>query len=117
MKNPYIPLDVDNPSLAQRAQKNLYGEGLEERKKITREASSIFIKMWKGKEFLLDGSEDSEMCKKFFQLMCDDIRSERKRIGGDWAIASAIGMNKDWRQYIRYPLLLSALVGYKFYRL
>ena len=104
MKNPYIPLDVENPSLAQRGQKNLSGEGLGERKKVIREGSEIFMKMFKGEEFLLDDSEDSEKVKKFFQHMCDDVKRERKRIGGDWAIASAIGMNKDWRQYIRYQV-------------
>ena len=33
MKNPYVPVDVENPSMAQFNQKKLKGEGLEERKK------------------------------------------------------------------------------------
>eukprot|EP00091_Calanus_sinicus_P007334 TRINITY_DN18342_c0_g1_i1.p1 TRINITY_DN18342_c0_g1~~TRINITY_DN18342_c0_g1_i1.p1 ORF type:complete len:110 (-),score=37.88 TRINITY_DN18342_c0_g1_i1:3-332(-) len=35
--------------------------------------------------------------------MCEDIRKERKRIGGDWAIAS-VAMNKEVRDVIRSVL-------------
>ena len=29
LKNPYIPLNVEDPSLAQKLQKNLFGDGLQ----------------------------------------------------------------------------------------
>ena len=36
LRNPYIPLDVENPSLAQIRQKELVGEGIEERRELGR---------------------------------------------------------------------------------
>eukprot|EP00091_Calanus_sinicus_P022987 TRINITY_DN7576_c0_g1_i3.p1 TRINITY_DN7576_c0_g1~~TRINITY_DN7576_c0_g1_i3.p1 ORF type:complete len:118 (+),score=36.63 TRINITY_DN7576_c0_g1_i3:244-597(+) len=43
------------------------------------------------------------MLKEFYTAMCDDILSERKRIGGDWAIAG-IAMNRELRDHIRSRL-------------
>ena len=34
LRNPYIPADVENPSLAQTRQRMLVGEGLEERREV-----------------------------------------------------------------------------------
>jgi len=44
-KNPYIPPDVENPSMAQLMQRPLKGEGLEERKKICKRTFEIFMNM------------------------------------------------------------------------
>ena len=82
-RNPYIPLDVENPSIAQVKQNNLRGEGIKEREK----ASAPF------RQVLKDGAisdSTSEQLKLFYELMCEDILKERVRIGGDWAIATVV---------------------------
>jgi len=102
LKNPYIPLNVEDPSLAQKLQKNLFGEGLQERKEVNKEARNTWSKIFHGWEFKADDeSEDAEICRKFFKLFCEDIKREKKRIGGDWAVATAMGLNKELRQYVR----------------
>ena len=93
-KNPYIPLDVDNPSLAQVNQKRLKGEGLEERREICKRTEDIFGKVIKGEDFEMDAA------KEFYGAMCDDIKQERLRIGGDWAIA-AVTLSRELRDFIR----------------
>ena len=34
LRNPYIPADVENPSMAQMSQRMLVGEGMEERREV-----------------------------------------------------------------------------------
>ena len=103
LRNPYIPLDVENPSLAQIRQKELVGEGIEERRELGRNIHSLFMKiMNEGLEVKFDDSEDARQMKKYYQLLCEDIKKERRRIGGDWAVASALVLDGDWRAYVRY---------------
>ena len=93
-RNPYIPVDVPNPSMAQVNQNPLKGEGLDERKEICNKATKSFMKMFSGEEY------DKEPLEDFYAGMCADILSERKRIGGDWAIA-AVTLTRDLRNLIR----------------
>ena len=93
-RNPYIPGEVPDPSMAQVNQKPLKGEGLAERKEICKRANDMFMATFKGEEF------NSDIMKEFYTAMCDDILSERKRIGGDWAIA-AVTMTREMRDHIR----------------
>ena len=83
-KNPYIPPDVENPSLAQVKQRKLVGEGVAERREICNQA----IKQWElkmaGKEYDVAAEEG------MYREMCKDIARERARIGGDWAIATVL---------------------------
>jgi DNA polymerase III delta prime subunit len=95
-RNPYIPVDVQNPSLAQVNQRPLRGEGLAERKEMCMRSNETFMKLFKGEEY------DNEIMKEFYSGMSKDILSERKRIGGDWAIA-AVTLTRDLRDHIRYP--------------
>merc|ERR1712215_341210 len=96
-KNPYIPPDVPDPSMAQVYQKALKGEGLEERKELMKRSMPVFADMMSGKDY------DKELAKEFYGAMCEDIKRERKRIGGDWAIA-AVTLSRDLRDIIRYKL-------------
>ena len=84
LKNPYIPSDVENPSVAQVMQRKLVGEGVAERREICNQA----IKQWQlkmaGKEY--DRAAEEGM----YREMCKDIARERARIGGDWAIATVL---------------------------
>ena len=100
-KNPYIPPDVGNPSLAQVNQKPLKGEGLEKRREICKKTTQMFRKIFTGEDY------DKDLLKEFYKVMGEDIRKERMRIGGDWAIAS-IAWNKEVRDVIRLPYSLSA---------
>ena len=34
----------------------------------------------------MDDSKNLDVCKEFFELMCDDIVKERMRLGGDWIV-------------------------------
>jgi len=95
--NPYIPKDVDNPSMAQVNQRALKGEGVEKRIMICKGANDPFEKILKGEE--LD-EEDKQKFYAFYGCMCDDILSERKRIGGDWAIAT-VAFTRALRDHIR----------------
>ena len=57
--------------------------------------------VYQGWNLSFDESENSKKLKRFFGLLCEDIMKEKKRIGGDWAVATALAINKDWRQFLR----------------
>ena len=84
LKNPYIPPDVENPSLAQVKQRKLVGEGVSERMKICNEAVKQGRLRMAGKEY------DRAAEDAIYREMCKDIARERARIGGDWAIATVL---------------------------
>ena len=94
MKNPYIPKDEENPSIAQFRQKALKGEGLEKRKEVRKRSINAFREVLSGKKF------NVEDFKEYYSCMCDDIISERKRIGGDWAVAG-VAFTRGMRDHIR----------------
>ena len=94
-RNPYIPLDAENPSLAQVRQRPLKGEGLAKRRLISNRMGEIFGKIIKGEDF------DVEAAKEFYGAMCDDISREKKRIGGNFAVA-AVTLKKEIREHIKY---------------
>jgi len=96
-RNPYIPPNVENPSMAQVSQRPLKGEGLAERKKICAKLFEFFKDIIEGKE------GDKENMKPFYEEVCNDILRERKRIGGDWAIAAVV-MTRELRDFIRERL-------------
>ena len=50
---------------------------MEERRKACEKANEVFNQMMAG------GDYDMELAKEFYEKMCEDITSERKRIGGD----------------------------------
>merc|ERR1712123_30325 len=95
--NPYIPTDVDNPSMAQVNQRALKGEGMDKRAEICKQANEAFM-------VILNGGElDAEEKKKFFAFygcMSEDILFERRRIGGNFAIA-AVAFTRELRKHIR----------------
>jgi len=96
-RNPYIPGEVPDPSMAQVNQRPLKGEGLAERSKICKKANDMVMGVYKGEEF------NSKIMKEYYNAMCADILSERKRIGGDWAIA-AVTLTREMRDHIRSRL-------------
>merc|ERR1712192_179903 len=88
LKNPYIPPDVENPSLAQVKQKKLVGEGEAERKKMVENVMNGYIAMIKGESW------DKETLEEGQREMFKDIARERARLGGDWAIAGVLFTSK-----------------------
>ena len=51
LSNPYVPLGVDNPSLAHIKQKVLRGPGAEERKAMIERTSTMWSDVMAGKDF------------------------------------------------------------------
>ena len=95
VKNPYVPKDAENPSTAQLYQKPLRGEGQEKRRKVVVKGMNACMEMIKGKDF------EIEEFREFYSCMCEDIIRERKRIGGDWVVAS-VAFTRALRHHIRY---------------
>ena len=56
LRNPYIPLDVPNPTMAQENQRKLTGVGLKERKQIFDKIGKIEDKIYRKKK-LKDAEE------------------------------------------------------------
>ena len=81
IKNPYLPLDVDNPTMASITQKPLKGPGMEERKCVFQKLLNCWDSFMQGKEY------DREAMSEYYRLMAVNIASEKKRIGGDFAVA------------------------------
>ena len=89
-RNPYI--DVYQPTwkgtLGQSQQKLLKGAGLAKRMEVSMEMSTAYMKMVMDKEF------DEEALVKYYECICDDIKRERERIGGDWAVAFVVNTRR-----------------------
>ena len=99
MRNPYIPANADNPSVAQIFQKFLTGNNdeVEERKNICSNAS-VLLKVFKGGHIFTH--KDQDLLRMYYAHLCQDILRERKRIGGDWVVAY-VAFNKQLRQLVR----------------
>ena len=91
LKNPYIPLDVDNPSLAQIQQATLKGPGMEERK--------VIIERFRNLGFNYSG----EVMMDYYQHLAADIAREKARVGGDWAVAAVL-LKRENRDQLRWVL-------------
>ena len=94
LKNPYIPLDAANPSMAQVNQKNLKGPGMKERQALNAIASELSSAVMMGKE------HDIGEANKVYSAMAEDIKREKQRIGGDWAVAHVV-MTREARDNLR----------------
>ena len=84
LKNPYIPLDEKDPSLAQIKQKILKGPGADTRLEMLTKTRDMWLDLFAGKAF------DREMMTTYYGAMAADIGAEKKRIGGDFAIANVV---------------------------
>ena len=108
LRNPYIPPDVENPSMAQTKQRKFVGEGVKERRAICEKA----VKQWEAR---MEGKEvDNVALEAMYREMCKDIARERARLGGDWAIAVVLD-SRSIRDFVRSrpqsppPLITTAL--------
>merc|ERR1712062_527312 len=98
----YVPLNVDNPTMAQIHQKQLGGPGKEERKAMIERTMVIWADMMAGKEY------NVELMLEFYEHLALDIKREKKRIGGDFAIATVVfnRMSRDRLRKILGPDLI-----------
>ena len=71
----------------QLVQRRLEGEGAEYRRELYRQ---------------VEGQCDPEKVREFSRLLCDELKRERLRIGGDWAVASAWLNNRGVRDAVRW---------------
>ena len=94
LKNPYVPLNVDNPTMAQVRQKTLKGPGDEERKAMIQRVMTVWGDMMAGKEY------DTELMMEYFEHLALDIKREKKRIGGNFAIATVV-FDRQGRDHLR----------------
>ena len=88
LRNPYIPPDVENPSLAQVKQRKLVGEGVDERKKMVEKVMAEYSALLKGE------TSNNVVIEEGMREMFKDIARERARLGGDWAIAGVLFTSK-----------------------
>ena len=94
LKNPYVPLDAENPSMAQMTQKLLKGPGAKERQEFCKEGQKVFAQLMGGQEY------DKVYFNKYYEVMGEDIKNEKKRIGGDFAIAHVV-LKRENRDTLR----------------
>ena len=76
LKNPYIPLDVKDPSLAQIKQKILKGPGADTRLEMLTKTRDMWLDIFACKEF------DREMMKTYYGAMAADIGQKREESEG-----------------------------------
>ena len=72
------------------------------------------MKHMKGEDVDFHDDENSVKLHKLFELMCEDIKKERKRVGGDWAIASAMLFDRKMRQIIRQKFETYFIIVYNY---
>ena len=90
-----MPLDSEDPSMAQIYQKVLKGPGLEERKAVIDLGLAEFSKVFQGQQ-----EYNKENVREFYHHLAMDVAREKKRIGGDFVIATLI-MTADIREHMR----------------
>jgi len=88
--NPFVPLDAENPSMAQQHQKGLKG--------ISREDFEIIMGAQKMlNDVFSKGMVDTfdESMQPLLKLMSREILKQKKRLGGDFAVAHAVVSRKS----------------------
>ena len=95
--NPYVPVDVEEPSNEAIKQNFLKGVPQETIDACSDAISEKYDKMLQGKEY-----DVQKMCYAYSQINKHIIK-ERGRLGGDWAVAQAVPTRK-LRDHIRSEL-------------
>ena len=62
------------------------GQGSEERREVCKKNGEAWERLIKEEET----EADWLVIEKYFEILCEDIKSQRERIGGDWAVAGCI---------------------------
>jgi len=97
LRNPYVPLEVADPSVAQMHQKALNGPGCVERK-------ATVLKGRKAMSALVQGNDwDKKALLEYYRIMAADIAREKRRIGGSFAVAHVL-ISPEVRAVLREEL-------------
>ena len=75
--------------------------------KLADDDIQVFMGVMSGEKKLeFDNGEDAMLMKNYLRLLCADIARERDRVGGDWALASAVPalLDRQWRRHIRWSV-------------
>jgi len=94
--NPYIPTDVEEPSLATMKQKSLR-DVPQERLDACNTGMKHMMAMFEGKEY------DVKPLLESYSALCKNIAAERSRLGGDWVVAQAV-TSRCLRDHLRSQL-------------
>ena len=94
LRNPYIPSHVPEATLAQLKQSKLVGEGAKERQELANRVNKEFMKMFSGEDC------DDAVLEEGYKEMCSNIRQERARMGGDWAVCCVL-LTRKIRDIVR----------------
>jgi len=94
--NPYVPPDVNEPSLAAGKQIPLRNVPIDRADAVTNGAAEF--DKWRKQE-----KYDEKSLEQFYTAICNNIKSERAKIGGNWVIAQAVPM-KWLRDHIKSQL-------------
>ena len=88
MKNPYVPLDVKEPSLAHRNQPKVRGLSSEDLSTFPA-VEKLYIK-----DLSKGDLSKQEVIIPFLKLLSKDIVSEKKKIGGNWLVTFPVPTRK-----------------------
>ena len=91
--NPYIPMDTNNPAKACAFQNPLKDLSME-RIKAAQDGNQLFQDLSKG------SNVDINKASNFYTYVCENVKHERHRIGGDWIVAQAVP-KRELRDLIR----------------
>jgi len=97
MKNPYVSLEAADPTMAMVHQKTLKGPGAEERQAMLQRSMTMWGDVMAGKEY------DMELMLEYHEHLALDIKREKQRIGGDFAIATFL-LDRATRDHLRKVL-------------
>ena len=88
LKNPFNTLDTENPSMDQVKQRNLNGPGAAERALLMKGTMPVFQDLMAGKP------NESEPLMNYYRALGEDVKKQKERIGGNWAIATVLHSQK-----------------------
>ena len=88
LKNPFINLDTENPSMDQVKQRPLNGPGAAERALLMKAVTPVFTDIMAGKK------NESEPLMNYYRALGEDVKKQKERIGGNWAIATVLHSQK-----------------------
>ena len=94
LKNPFVSLESDNPSLDQMHQKVLKGPGMKERQELVSRSRNVWGDFMQGKQY------DKELFAEYYRHLAADVTTQKRRIGGNWAIAHVI-LTAEFREVLR----------------
>ena len=97
LRNPFIPPNAPEASLASLEQNKLVGAGAKEREEMAVKVVGQFKRIFEGEEV------DYQVIEEGVRMICRDIKKERTRIGGDWAVCCVLHTRK-MREIVREEL-------------